>query len=76
LEASRDARADPHRVERDQIHELVVELNAAGPGEDDVNLLRGAVAMDGRLALPGLHDEEVHPRMLGAQPWKASLLNR
>jgi hypothetical protein len=36
LEASRDAWAHPDRSERGQLYELVVELDAAAPGKDDV----------------------------------------
>src|SRR5829696_4627227 len=53
FEAARDARADAYRVERGQLHELLIELDASGAGEDDVDLLRGVVAMGEGLSLPG-----------------------
>ena len=67
LEGSRGARAHPHRVERLELHELVVELDAPGARQDHVDLLGRLVAVGERLALPGLHDEVVHARLLGAE---------
>jgi hypothetical protein len=67
FESSRDARAHAYGIERGELHELVVELDAAVAVDDDVDLLGGAVAMSEGLALAGLDDEEVHPGLLGAK---------
>src|SRR5437763_3976515 len=55
LEAPGHLRRDADGVQRTDVHRLPVELDAAAPGEDDVDLLRLLVAVSERLVAPGAH---------------------
>src|SRR5690349_11431503 len=76
LEAARHPRTHPHRIERLELHELVVELDGSRTREDHVDLLRALVAVRKGLALAGLDDQVVETGLLGAQigAWKPRLL--
>jgi len=67
FERAHDPRTHAHGIKRPELHEVVVELHAPVAIDDHVDLLGRAVAMRERLALSGLDDKEVDPRLLCAE---------
>jgi hypothetical protein len=67
LEGARDLRRDADRVERADVGEVVAELDAPAPGQDDVDLLGVDVAMGERAAHPRLEPEVRDAGLLRAE---------
>src|SRR3954447_13449988 len=69
LELAHRGRRDAHDVPRAQLDDLLVDLHAAGPGEDDVHLLGLPVAVAEPGSLAG-----VHAVVADADPVRADVL--
>jgi len=57
LEHASHARADAHHVQSLELDDVLIELDSTAAREDDVDLLRLAMAMREGLAAPGLDDQ-------------------
>ncbi len=66
LERARDARGEPHHVERLEVDDLLTDLHAPAAGEHDRDLLRVLVHVAEALALAGLEAVEGEAGVLGA----------
>jgi len=65
LEGAGDAGRDPNRVTLLQLENLIVELEAAGPGDNEVGLLGLRVPVAEALSLTGLEAVVAEPGLLG-----------
>jgi hypothetical protein len=63
LELARGAGNDPHRVQFDQVHQLVNELHASRTGQHDVDILGLAMSVSEGLTTSGLDDQIRDPRL-------------
>jgi hypothetical protein len=67
LKSADDLRRNPDRVKHPDIRDLVIELDTATTGENDVHLLRARVPMRERRTLPRSEAKMRHPRLHGLE---------